>query len=86
MKTEQALAEQKRVADADRRHRLVTKGPMPPGLTALQQTQFRIWSWWDNTRRRSKNKYKTRPSEGRVAPPVAATGNHEDNDYDYNYS
>jgi hypothetical protein len=71
--TEQTLAEQRRVADADRRQRLAAKLPMLANLTPPQRLQWRAWGWCD-TRARSKGKYETRPNKGRVAPPVASTG------------
>jgi hypothetical protein len=72
--SEQIQLEQRRVADTDRRQRQATKGPMPAGLTPLQQTQWRIWGWFDQRRRSKPSKYETRPKKGRVAPPVASTG------------
>jgi hypothetical protein len=62
--TEQILAEQCRIADADRRHRLATRGLMPAGLTVDQQNQWRSWGWYDQHQRRKPTKYafnETRP-------------------------
>jgi len=70
--SERVLAEQRRVADADRRQRLAAKLPMVANLTPLQRLQWRAWGWCDQ-RARSKGKYETRP-KGRAAPPVASTG------------
>jgi hypothetical protein len=88
--TEQVLAEQRRVADANRRHRLATKGTMPAGLTPLQQTQWRIWGWYDQRQRSKPSKYnfETRPEKGRVAPPSLLTADHDQEDtyHDHDYS
>jgi hypothetical protein len=70
---ESVLAEQRIAADTDRRHRLATKGEMPAGLSPLQQTQFRIWGWWD-IRHDKPNKYNFEEhrdgTAARVVPPV----------------
>jgi hypothetical protein len=52
---------------------------MPAGLTPLQQTQWRIWGWYDQRQQAKQGKYKfENTSEGRVAPPVvASTGKSE---------
>jgi hypothetical protein len=73
MRTEQILAEQRVVADTDRRHRLANKGQMPPGLTPEQQIQWRSWGWFDQRQRAKPTKYnfqQIRP-QGRAASPVA---------------
>jgi hypothetical protein len=68
------LAGQKRVADADRHYRLATKGAMPAGLSPLQQTQFRLWGWWDIRNHDKPSKYNFEEHNGgaaaRVVPPV----------------
>jgi hypothetical protein len=71
--SEDVLAEQQRVADADLQQRLANKRPMPAGLSPLQQTQFRLWGWWDVRSNRS-GKYNFEEHRGgaaaRVVPPV----------------
>jgi len=71
---EEVLAEQRSDADTDRRHRLATKGAMPDGLSPLQQTQFRIWGWWDMRSHRNPGKYNFEEHRdgdaARVVPPV----------------
>jgi hypothetical protein len=72
--SENVLVEQRRVADADLRQQLATKGPMPAGLSPLQQTQFRLWGWWDARGRDKPSKYKFKEhrsgAAARVVPPV----------------
>jgi hypothetical protein len=75
------LAEQQRVADADRRHRLATKGAMPAGLSPLQQTQFRLWGWWDTCSQGKPGKYNFEEHRDgnatRVVPPVMSKTGHQ---------
>ena len=71
--SEDVLAEQQRIADAELQHRLATKGPMPAGLSPLQQTQFRLWGWWDiRSNRSGKYNFEQQRSgaAARVVPPV----------------
>jgi hypothetical protein len=80
--SEQAQADQKRVADADRRHRLATQGPPPAGLTPLQLTQLKIWGWYDQRERSKPTKYAfIEPvRKERVAPPSLPTATQQPSD------
>jgi hypothetical protein len=73
---EEVLAEQRSAADTDRRHRLATKGAMPAGLSPLQQTQFRIWGWWDMRTHSNPSKYNFEEHRdghaARAVPPVTS--------------
>jgi hypothetical protein len=66
---EDVLAEQRSAADTDRRHQLAVKGAMPAGLSPLQQTQFRIWGWWDMRSPGNPSKYSDGDA-ARIVPPV----------------
>jgi hypothetical protein len=72
--SEDVLAEQQRIADAELQHRLATRGPMPAGLSPLQQTQFRLWGWWDIRRQSNHGKHSFEEhrsgAAARVVPPV----------------